>query len=370
MNNSDAGTSPSASSFDLEPHSCAAASFGGSAASQMSMFLLGDYYSELEEKDPTRGVSFAPNELPIDVQKPQGNYYSELDEVTTGFSLDEGMLSDHFQSSLHNEDNKFTVVTHESTRFENFQMPPDVPTDPHFKLMPTTCICRCSAAECMNRLLDFFETEVISAVTKLCRAKFVIKVDVFDKGIMMCSLKFRMYRQLTGEFAVEFQRRSGDTVAFHKVYQQACLKLDPRLTCAEFFAGVTPPLDQLEGLSSIAELSPLVDMLSLFNSPELQAEAAACLANIASGNPASVVVMCSEHIFEHLKNLLQIDRIDVAYPIACLLSSLAACTAAKTLLADYGLVPAMEEQIQSAQKTTLVKDQLGAAVHAWCQPGL
>lgn len=326
--------------------------------------LLGDYYRFDEVGDTKRGFSISPNELPSDCDF-QNPFYNEDDKMMRGLCLAPGMVPDNFSSGAFYDEVSKPFVT---PRFEHFQTPPDAPADPLFKLQPTTFICRCSAAECMNLLLDFFEFEVTSAVTKVCRAKFAIKVDAFDKGLL-CRLKLRMYRQQTSELVVEFQRRSGDTVAFHEVYQQARLKLEPRSPCTETFADVTPPIDQLEGPASVVELSPLVDMLAQSHTPELQAEAAAGLANIASGNPTLAIVMCSVHLFEHLPKLLQIDRIDVAYPVACLLSLLADCSAAQTLIVDYGMVPAMEKQIQSVQKSALVKKQLGAAIDASCQLG-
>jgi len=143
----------------------------------------------------------------------------------------------------------------------------------------------------------------------------------------------------------------------------------PGSACTECCADVPVhlPLELPKVPSATAELSPLIDMLSFSEDPEIQAEAATGLANIASGNQASAVVMCSVQLFEQLTSLLLIDRIDVAYPIASLLSSLVNCNAAKTLLADYDVVPAMKEQMLSAQKTILVKQQLATAVNSWYQ---
>jgi hypothetical protein len=256
------------------------------------------------------------------------------------------------------------LVPNTSSRFENLQIPPNVPVDPQFKLMATTFICRSSPAECMNCLLDFFERETLADVTKVCKAKFAVKVDVFDRGTA-CSLKFRMYKQQSGELVVEFQRRSGDTIAFHHIIRQACLKSD--LTGTKAPADVTPMSNQSKGSKLIAECAPLVEMLSLVDAPQLQAEAAASLANVASQD--LIVDDSVSQLLKNLNDLLQIDRIDVAYPTACLLSALADCAGARTVLVDSGLVSAMEEQIQSAQKTVLVKQQLGAAVDAWHRQG-
>lgn len=378
MTNFDAGANSGVSSFDpahyesdqqwMDTYNCVAEPSSGQTASQG---FLDDRSSML----PSQSSSFAGIPLPGDYYRFEAdtkrsielpdNFFAlnEYDVEGKGLCLAADTLPDNCQSVLPNEHIKFDVLP--STRFEHFEKPPNTPADLHFKLSATTFLCRCSPTECMNCLLDFFETEVISSVSKVSKKKFSVKVDILDKALM-CSLKLRMYRQQTGELAVEFQKRSGDTIAFHEVYKKACLKLEQPSTRTEIFADMTPPSGQLKGPSSAGELSPLLDMLSLFDSPELQAEAAACLANIASGSQASAIVMCSVHLFDYLPKLLQIHRIDVAYPVACLLSSLADCTAAKSLFVDYGLVSAMEEQIQSVQKMPLVKMQLGAAVSAWC----
>jgi len=219
----------------------------------------------------------------------------------------------------------------------------------------------------MNCLLDFFQRETIAEVTKVCIAKFAVKVNVFDKGSMVCSLKFRMYKQRSGEVVVEFQRRSGDTVAFHNILQQACSKSELQQTCAKSPVNVTPLLDQPEG-SVIAECAPLVEMLSLVDAPQMQAEAAASLANVARQD--KIMDLCSAPLLNSLNDLLQIDSIDVAYPTACLLSALADCASARALLVGSGLISAIEDQISSAQKTLLVKQQLEAAVDAWHRQGL
>jgi len=144
--------------------------------------------------------------------------------------------------------------------------------------------------------------------------------------------------------------------------------MELRLTCGKTSANVSPLSNQPEGSKLIAECVPLVEMLSLVDAPQLQAEAAASLANVASQD--LIVDVSSSHLLKILNDLLQIDRIDVAYPTACLLSSLADCAGARTLLVDSGLVSVMEEQILSTQKTVLVRQQLGAAVDAWHRQGL
>lgn len=344
--------------------------------------LPGDYHRCSAEEEHTRGFSVVPADLP---DRYQALINNPDHEVMRSLHFDSRVRPEHILSSFRKGS------PNSSMRFRHFQNPPDLPTEREFELATTTFTGKSSAADCMNRLLDFFETEMIAEVTRVCTAKFVVKADVFDKG-MFCSLKFRAYRLQNCGFHFEFQRLSGDIVAFHRVFQQAHFKLELPLTfeqvpadvlpplnqpiCStsmaesQVFANVPPPLNQPARSASCTRLAPLIDMLLVFDAPKLQAEAAASLASIASCDPDSIVAMCSTQLFEHLNLLLQIDRIDVAFPIACLLSSLADCAAASALFSEYDLVKAMEEQMLSPQKTVLAKQQLEAAIVAWYRHGL
>jgi len=371
----DACANEGASGFDLEPDAVTDSSFGGrrhsaaqlpassddNSAMVLSEISPGDFYACKE--DPKRGFSLASNELFDNFQ----NHFQKEDDVMRGFSLAPGTYPHNSQSYSDHEGNKIKEVP-TSVRFEEFETPPNVPADPFFELAKNHFIFRRSPVHCMNDLLEFLENE-ISEVTKVSRAKFKVKANLFDKTGMLCSIKCRFYRLQRGEHAVEFTKLSGDTVAFQKFYQQAYWKLASGSAGTESFADVPacPPWELPKVASETTELSPLIDMLSYSADSDIQAEAAAFLANIASDNPASAVVMCSAQLFEQLTSLLLIDRIDVAYPIASLLSSLVDCTSAKTLIADYGVVSAMKEQMLSVHKTTLVKQQLATAVNSWYQ---
>lgn len=316
---------------------------------------LGDYYGIPE--DTFRGLTLNPAELLNDFKTSEQNEHDPLRFC---------MSSSTFQSSFYDQENKMHAST-STTRFERSELPPDLPEDPLFKLAATTITCSCAPSWVMNTLLHFFETQVTSEVTKVTPAKFAVKLEVFD-NISRCSMKVRMYRLQNDEYALEFQRRSGDAITFQKIYQQACLQVEPCSASTATLADAAPLVDSPTGqLSSAAELTPLIDMLSFSDAPKLQAEAAAGLASIVSGDEASAVVACSAPLFDLLANLLQIDSMDVAYPIACLLSSFADCASAKALLASSGLLPAMKEQMVSVHKPTLVTQQLKAAVTTYCQ---
>lgn len=315
---------------------------------------LGDYYGIPE--DTYRGLSLAPAELLDDFKTSQQDDYDPLRFC---------MSSSNFPSSFYDQDTK-VHASPITSRFENSELPPALPEDPLFQLSATTITCSCDPSWGMNTLLDFFETQVTSEVTKVTPAKFAIKLEAFDNGTR-CSMKVRMYRLQNDEYALEFQRRSGDAITFQKVYQQACLQLEPRSASTGTVADATPLVDLPTGQSSTEVLTPLIDMLSFSDAPKLQAEAAAGLASLVSGEQASAVAECSAPLFDLLANLLNANCIDVAYPIACLLSTFADCASAKALLASSGLLPAMKEQMVSVHKPTLVKQKLTAAVTACCQ---
>jgi len=325
--------------------------FGGALNSSANIYDFDSFGSSFQWADPYDGA-LRSDVFPLDVfpSEPMfsggrlpGDCYCEDDDVPRGLCMAPST----------------SRAGEKTIRFSISETPPDVPTNPDFKLDNNTFVPHQwgSASDIINRLLDFFEMEVVGSVTKVSRAKFAAKVDVFDKG-MMCSLKFRLYQQEDGQFVVEFQRRSGDSVAFHNVYKQAFLIFEPLLTCTETLVDDATLAEDRPGFSTAAEFTPLVDMLQMGHATELKAQAVACLANIAGNDFAAAAAMCSGNMFEHLKALLDFDSTNVAYPTACLLSSVLKCKEAQPLLSQFGLIPAIEAQIQAPQKCSLVKQQL------------
>jgi hypothetical protein len=164
--------------------------------------------------------------------------------------------------------------------------PPPSPTDSFFKFeMTTLYVTSTFPYEIGNHLLDFLGKEAVSTITKMRRAKFSIKADVFVDS-MMCSLKIRVYRQESGQFAIELQRRSGDTISFNVTFQKLAAYLKPRLymlTDAPDEPAVlfhSDPLSLPQGTMSDANFAPLFDLAGLVGSPGLQAEASACLSKM------------------------------------------------------------------------------------------
>jgi len=105
-------------------------------------------------------------------------------------------------------------------RFTERQEGRKVPEDPFFYMERTTQflpgVC---ASEAGNHVLDFFEQEIESRILKLSNEKLSFRAEAFHSG-RDCQMKVYIYQQESG-CAVEFQRRSGDSILFWDVYQKA-----------------------------------------------------------------------------------------------------------------------------------------------------
>lgn len=242
--------------------------------------FFGDFYRETD--NVCRGVTLPQGDVPGAIPFKDfgdGDFYREPDRAGFGLSSDMG-----FSSSTLLENVGINTETFMPTDF-----PPPSPTDSFFKLeMTTLYVASSMPCEIGNHLLDFLGTEVVSTITKMRRAKFSIKADVFVDS-MMCSLKIRVYSQESGQFAIEFQRRSGDTISFNVTFQKLAAYLKLRLSMlsnapdAPVVLFHSEPLPLSQGTMSDTHFAPLFDLAGLVGSPGLQAEAAACLSKMAGG---------------------------------------------------------------------------------------
>lgn len=103
-------------------------------------------------------------------------------------------------------------------RFSAGDYPPKVPAHETCALEATTCyVSGREPADLGNDLLDVLVLAARATVTKRNGKKFTIKAEV-DGEAGKCSFKVRIYEQDVRKHAVEFQRRSGDGPAFHKLF--------------------------------------------------------------------------------------------------------------------------------------------------------
>eukprot|EP00419_Tripos_fusus_P047331 CAMPEP_0172835964 /NCGR_PEP_ID=MMETSP1075-20121228/26151_1 /TAXON_ID=2916 /ORGANISM="Ceratium fusus, Strain PA161109" /LENGTH=244 /DNA_ID=CAMNT_0013679113 /DNA_START=27 /DNA_END=762 /DNA_ORIENTATION=- len=120
--------------------------------------------------------------------------------------------------------------------------PPALPTDPRFRLEPTTLLIRgVDACDLWRCLVLFFRTLAAATVTKVNPMKHSISADV-QLDILECSLKVRTYAGKKGMFAVEVQRRRGNGLCFSRIF--------PHLV--KHIADWSSPLPFLQDLNSRA----------------------------------------------------------------------------------------------------------------------
>eukprot|EP00973_Karenia_brevis_P072801 10110035-Karenia_brevis.AAC.3 len=103
--------------------------------------------------------------------------------------------------------------------FQDGDVPPDLPTDCFFDLAATTgYVISNTPHEIGDRMVKFLREAVDSTIVKVNRCKFAIKANVSVEGLTF-TMKIRIYKLRAAGFAVEFQRRSGDTIGFHRAFE-------------------------------------------------------------------------------------------------------------------------------------------------------
>lgn len=260
--------------------------------------------------------------------------------------------------------------------FTEADAPPLMPRDPLFRLQTTTFHVlpgNSGGSYIGDVLLEFLDKKVVSTIVKINRRKYTIKAHVFLDHIM-CTLKIRTYEQASGgTYAVEFQKRSGDSVVFSHAFCEgkkhvlmhfasASAEEAPK---ADFVPHVVPqnlPQVSAEGMQSLAA-TPLLDMIGLVDNPSCQAEAVGALADIAQDAQAAAAAgLGDERSLADFNKLLQVDALDVSFPTSSMLSSLADSPQAASCFTNESLLSTMLEKVQSRATAAPVQQQLAQAV--------
>lgn len=369
---------------DGDPHGIFSGSAGDVAFPDS---FSGDFYRV--QDDVTRGVTMdmpmdMPDDMSLAMYKNAGDFYTEPDVVKGG------VLGGAYDSHLSYMDKPEIFggagmappcfgmemsQAHEATfnagteRFEEGDSPLPAPKDTFFKFEATTLFATCSSpADLGNAVLDFLCSKVISNILKVRRHKFAIKADAFIES-KKCTLKVRIYSESESNFAIEFQRRSGDALTFQSIFCQAKEHIQSRFVVIGSHSEAArdqqhtlePSLPQLPpSTSGAGELQPLLDMAGNLDVPTLQAEAAAALAKTAQDR-SFARQLCSPEAFAEVLKLLQAESVDVLYPAALLLESLAELPEAGKLFAGVGILPKMLLMVSSDGACGLVRLQLAKA---------
>jgi hypothetical protein len=218
----------------------------------------------------------------------------------------------------------------EQTQFFLGDFPPAMPVDPDFRCEGTTVIIENSSPEQIgNGLLNLLRQEAAASITKVSRKKFSVKAYVHVDGFS-CDVKIRVYRQDFG-FAVEFQRRSGDALAFQRLFRLASERLNSYSHAASlekhaFIDAHQQPVMQVpvaQVVSSKQELSiaPLLEMAECTSDLNLLAEVAETLADYAMDTTLSWQLNTPDAL-KVRENIARIDHVSVAHPMKRLRAAL------------------------------------------------
>lgn len=277
--------------------------------------------------------------------------------------------------------------------------PPLIPNDEHFQLENSTFrVSGCKPHSILEELLEFFDVWLEGAkVEKKNYSKFTVKAVACVDGFR-CSLKVRVYTEDTcnaeglATYAIEFQQRDGNALAFRKVFSAAQGRIKPRLREDVEAAGADPqakasfratPAQNLPG-GKIRILPPLsasnsgaggakevhqvvLDMAQSLEAPTSQLEAAGKMLALAQEGPDAVQALASDAAVDAVKALVQSEDVDVSFLTASLLLHLARCPQTNWRLASQAVLPILDDKFRSDATSPVVQKMLGQvleAVHA------
>jgi len=191
--------------------------------------------------------------------------------------------------------------------------------------------------------------------------------------------KLRIYRQGLGQqHVVEMQRRSGDSLAFQRLFRWAsdhissCTNsqfvdqfVEPNLSSG---ANIEPPSflrapfpDHVA--DSNASVAPLLDLLeSSGDNQGLQAEAVEGLLLAAQEQPHLAVHLCTPETFLMFQNLLQMVHFSIAEPLCRLLCCLAMVPDADSQFTDQQMLKSMIATVWSHAAGQIASEQMAQAV--------
>jgi len=310
-----------------------------------------------------------------------GDYYHEGDNVTRGLSLYNGAgdfgYEDHF-ASLEGQDffhqKAFTGLEETSrgaptgehppiSRFQECDEALEVPQDTFFQLEPTLIKLdgRC-ASQIGNRMIDLLGAKGVGSISKVNRVKFTMKAEVCLDGLS-CLIKVRIYRQSLGQYLVEMQRRSGDSIAFHRVHRWASHDLNSSTNSS---ANLKLPTfdscpEQAQHVVADASVAPLLDLAQTGNA-QLQAEAVQGLLQAAT-NVHLALQLCTPQAFALFRGLLEVVCFSVAEPLARVLCCLASLPEAGNRFTDPDFLQTMIEKVPATEMGQPGSQFLVEAVH-------
>jgi hypothetical protein len=222
-----------------------------------------------------------------------------------------------------------TVDGHLSTKSELLEICPSINIEFEVEDIPPTLADEtkaCLAATSLhlteyssfaagNHLLTFLRKVVNARVNKVNRKKFAIRAEAVWEGLS-CSMKIRIFQQERGTM-VEFQRRSGDTMAFIKLFRQAAGYLQGPSFYQTVLVGeahdqaFNQKIQQLLAVPPAEAIAPLLDMADCGQDANLLGEVASALAFMAA-DPMVTAHLHMPCAFSVLQQLRHVDDVRIA----------------------------------------------------------
>eukprot|EP00747_Dinoflagellata_sp_TGD_P194047 gnl/TRDRNA2_/TRDRNA2_61002_c0_seq1.p1 gnl/TRDRNA2_/TRDRNA2_61002_c0~~gnl/TRDRNA2_/TRDRNA2_61002_c0_seq1.p1 ORF type:complete len:409 (-),score=65.51 gnl/TRDRNA2_/TRDRNA2_61002_c0_seq1:42-1268(-) len=238
-----------------------------------------------------------------------------------------------------------------------------------------------SAGEAADCLYTYLTTRVKASIIKVRHEKFSITAAYFDESdgfLLKCTLKARVYLATDGKgLIIDFSRRSGDGVAFSRIFRQASdfvrTELAARCMCPaeqqqmQATATNSDPVLRRKRIAEVDAMAPppelkslklwLDDATSQDMPPMAKAEAATALAAVASANVAGTAAVCAAFAAKPglLEDLVSSRCLDVAYPAARLASALARDSRGEVVEA---CLPAAVKLVACEKTDRLVRQEL------------
>lgn len=172
-----------------------------------------------------------------------------------------------------------------------------------------------SAVTVGNSMLKFLSEAVSSCIRKINPKKFTIRTGVVLDGYF-CEIKICIYQE-GPSILVEFQRQSGDVVAFMKFYHQASAYLlgtshsEPRVDARKL-----PEIPCTADLPPGQAIAPLLDIANSSQDVKLLSEVASVLATMSKDSQlaAHLRMPCDFSVLQHLR---QVDDLS-AQMLSCI----------------------------------------------------
>jgi hypothetical protein len=254
-----------------------------------------------------------------------GDFYGEVDNVTRGVTLPCGFglgfdqpCDVHWLSKLDGL-GSFQPV---GQAFMSTDVPPSLEQETQTYLGVTTIECSYSPITAGNKLVMFLESMVDADTRhlKVSRKKFTIRAEVVEDGFV-CGIKIRIYQQECASI-VEFQRRSGDIVAFNKLFRKASGYLGKH-SCDPIGQDIwiSRDIPCVASLPPKEAIAPLLDLVSSCRHTQMLAEVASSLSVIAM-DPMVAAQLRMHCAFSVLQELREVSDFSVSFPTSKLLSCL------------------------------------------------